>query len=343
MSNPLFKKKGSTVWWCRIPNPNGGRHLRESTGHRDRTAALAEWRRLCRESVVGADSAKDSPALHVAVDAFLEERKRAGKAAGTLDCYTKKARHVTRVLGRLTPLNAIAAVEVDHYITTRLTENAARSSIAKELVVLGGSLRHARRRKEYAHPVDEVMPVEFSPKYKPKDRALSLGDVDALIGALPPKRGAVVAFICATSATYPSEVAPLRPGDIDRWMVHLRGTKRETRDRFVPVPDFGRRWLAFAKKHLPFEPWTNIRRDLHDACEAIGIDACSPNDLRRTFGHLLRAKGFEPHLIGAMMGHADSRMAERVYAKLRPKDLAKLLRRGPAGGQTRAKASKTAA
>lgn len=377
MSDPLFKKKGSSVWWCRIPNPSGGRHLRESTGQRDRTAALAEWRRKCRESVVGPNPAKDCPPLFAAVDAFLEERKRAGKAAGTIDSYTKKGRHVVRVLGPLTPLNSITAVEVDSFIDTRLKENAARSSVAKELVVLGGALRHARRRKEYAHPVDEVMPVEFSPGYKPKDRVLTVAEVEALFGVLLPKRAAVVAFIVATGATYPSEVAPIRDGDLDGVTIRLRGTKRETRDRLVPVPMHARRWLALAKKSTPFEPWTNIRGDLHDAARLLSMcaecrlarlawarheegatrpskdpcDACSkatpfeplsPNDLRRTFGHMLRALGHPPHLIGLAMGHRDSRMAERVYAKLKPQDLAKLLFRGPAGGQPRQRAAKTA-
>jgi len=39
---------------------------------------------------------------------------------------------------------------------------------------------------------------------------------------------------------------------------------------------------------------------------------CSPNDLRRTYATWLRAQGVEPQLIGAAMGHRDSRMVERV-------------------------------
>jgi hypothetical protein len=47
-----------------------------------------------------------------------------------------------------------------------------------------------------------------------------------------------------------------------------------------------------------------------------GIERCSPNDLRRTFATWMRADGVPPNLIGSMMGHADSRMVERVYARL---------------------------
>lgn len=35
----------------------------------------------------------------------------------------------------------------------------------------------------------------------------------------------------------------------------------------------------------------------------------------------MRADGVPPHLIGAMMGHADSRMVERVYGRLPLPDL----------------------
>ncbi len=35
----------------------------------------------------------------------------------------------------------------------------------------------------------------------------------------------------------------------------------------------------------------------------------------------MRADGVQPHLIGAMMGHSDSRMVERVYGRLPINDL----------------------
>jgi integrase len=173
------------------------------------------------------------------------------------------------------------------------------------------------------------MPLDFSPKYKPRTRALAVWEVDKLIAALPAPSAVVVAFIVSTGATCPSEVEPFDPKrDIQGQLVHLRGTKRETRDRWVPVPSWARRWFAMARKTtLPRR--TNLRRDIIDACEAAGLERCSPNDLRRTFGHQLRARGVEPHLIAVMMGHTDSRMAERVYARLRPEELASLLRGKP--------------
>ena len=74
-----------------------------------------------------------------------------------------------------------------------------------------------------------------------------------------------------------------------------------------------------------FSAWSNVRRDLADACAKLGIEPVTPNDLRRTLGTWLRADGVEPQLIGAMMGHADSRMVERVYGRLPTDALGKLI------------------
>jgi hypothetical protein len=46
---------------------------------------------------------------------------------------------------------------------------------------------------------------------------------------------------------------------------------------------------------------------------------------RRTCATWLRAAGTPPHLIAPLMGHADSRMVERVYGRLEPSALAQLI------------------
>lgn len=205
--------------------------------------------------------------------------------------------------------------------------SSCRATNEKELSTLRGTLKLARRRGEYPHAVEAVMPLDFSPKYKPKTRALSQGEIQKVARELPAKRAALFLFLIATGATYPSEVAKLRKSDIDtqRNMVLLRGTKRDARHRWVPVVSYAREWLKSSLAYVPFESWSNVRRDLHIACDKAGVAHCSPNDLRRTFGKLLRAHGVQPQLIGSAMGHTDSRMVERVYGRLAPEQLAHLL------------------
>ncbi len=107
----------------------------------------------------------------------------------------------------------------------------------------------------------------------------------------------------------------------------LRGTKTELAARTVPIVGAGHDLLAhvltFAQGEagLLFRPWVNSRRDLTQACERAGIPAVSPNDLRRTFGTWLRLHGVGPHFIGVGMGHADSRMVQRVYGRMPEENL----------------------
>jgi integrase len=330
----LFKKPGSSVWWAFLPREGAGRMPRASTGQRDDKAAH-QWY-LDRVRSPAGQASKDETTLSEALKRRHAERRAAGRAAGTLDCIEKKGRQLLRVLGKDTPLSRVDARTVDEYVSTRLAEltyaddsprPGARSTIYKELVTLRGAMKLARRQEYACRAVEEVMPLDFSPEYKPKERALGLNEIESLLRALPVKRAAIVAFVLATGATYPSELVSLRKGDVDvtKWMVRLRGTKRATRDRKVPIVNFAREWVTQAMPYLPFEKWGNVRRDMHLACDTAGIARCSPNDLRRSMGTLLRAKGVEPSLIGTYLGHKDSRMVLRVYGRLAPEQLAHLL------------------
>jgi len=251
------------------------------------------------------------------------------------------------VLGSETLLSELTARKVDAYIATRLKETAERTTIAKELSALRGTIKLARRHEYDVKPVDELLPSDFSPRYKPKSRALSIGEIDRLLANLAPKRAALVELLLATGATFPSETQNLRRSDVNlkTYMVKIRGTKRETRERTVPVVGFARPWLDHAMTYFPFEPWANVRRDLHLACEKAKIAPCSPNDLRRSIASLMRARDVDPQLIAAFLGHTDSRMVERVYGRLAPEQLAHLLseRLGASQGPAKAKRGRNAA
>lgn len=145
---------------------------------------------------------------------------------------------------------------------------------------------------------------------------------------------AQIAFAVATSAET-SAILRARPEDIapDFSSCRVRGSKRETRDRIAPVLlPAQRTLLKFALENADggiggrlFSTWPNLRNDVAKVCEALGIERCSPNDWRRTYGTWLRAAGVEPQLIGAAMGHADSKMVERVYGRFTPDALAALV------------------
>jgi hypothetical protein len=155
-----------------------------------------------------------------------------------------------------------------------------------------------------------------------------LGKICATVAVL-----SMVAFIAATSAEW-GAVLRARHDDVDlaHWRVHVRGTKDAqkggNRDRVVPIVHLGHGYLLlFAMEHadgggvLLFRTKANLRRDLATACSRAGIGRLSPNDLRRTHAQWLRRGGVQPADLAPIMGHADSRMVERVYGKLRAVDL----------------------
>jgi len=116
----------------------------------------------------------------------------------------------------------------------------------------------------------------------------------------------------------------------------IRGSKNEHRWRTIPIVPAFKSYAERAAKAIPFEPWINVRRDLEVACTRAGVGEptkrnpkrrkVTPRDLRRSHAMALRAQGVEPHLIGKMLGHADSRMVERVYGRLPRESLAIALR-----------------
>jgi integrase len=341
----LFKRGDIYYGW--VPKRGGGVR-RVSTSCTDQRAASTRLKQLEREAVNPAVAAANAATTQGIVDDYFLSRKRIGRAEGTLH-------HAKTKLGHLVRLLPARVADIDHskvegYVDTRLKEWAAapvlnsrgtvvregrhirRTTIVKELRVLKAALRHAKKNGLFAGDPAAVIP-ELADDYTPGERVLTPWELIGLASVLKPRRMAVVAFAVATGCDF-SALWRARREDVreNASVVHIRGTKRKTRDRDVPIALANQRALvewALANGDGPdgllFSHWGNMRRELHEACVKLGIAHFSANDLRRTFGTWLREAGVEPQLIGAAMGHTDSRMVERVYGRLTTDALAKLL------------------
>lgn len=268
---------------------------------------------------------------------FNHEKDQAGHP---LPCTCEEGNCLTRRPLKLSELQPPHGAElVDQHIGwRRLT--VSDHSIGKELSVLRSVLKLAKRHGKFAGDLDEVLPIDFETGYKPIERWLPIAEVDGLVTQLhreSPDQGARVAFSLATGAEWAATENVL-DSDVGMEMVHLPGTKNETRDRTVPIVlPWQAELLEFALRHARgtegklFAPWSNRNRDIKLACERAGIPPCSPNDLRRTFATWLRAEGYAPHDIAVMMGHVDSRMVERIYGRLNPEQLSAIMQRAAPG------------
>jgi site-specific recombinase XerD len=360
----LFRKRDGGPWWAFVPNPIGKRKLRETTGLRDEHAAHAWYLERLRIPSLAEPTAAKKGKQRRLEDALVtriawlqaarekEDPTRKKLSKDTIDFYMRKSKRLVEGLGADTLLSAIGHEQIRSYIVDR-SKTVKATSIGKELTALSMAMRLARKDGIECPVFADIVPEDFQALYVPRKRWLSEEEVDRLLAVLAPKRAAVVAFIVATSATYPSEVAPVRPEHVKANVVHLLGTKRSSRNRYVHVPPHAHRFLKLALKHLGpsgFEPWTNVNGDLKDAVRLLSMcadcrkaslawarhevgatkpskepcRACkasrafatlSPNDLRRTFAQWLVRSGVPHELTYPMMGHNSPRMLEQVYGK----------------------------
>jgi integrase len=313
----LYKR--DRIWWYQF---RGGRY---STHCTDKKAAELEAREIERRVADPAYRAANKATLADVYPDFIAQQHQRGRSKGTLKMYETHLAHLGRVLGEAAPLASLDAARLDRYVGTRHGEGAKSTTIHKELTSLRGMLKMARRHKLYPFALEEVMPLVDGAS-EPGTRHLTAQQVPKLLAKLQPKRAAFVAFIVATGADL-SSVETAQKGDIDlaAGTVLVRGTKTNHRWRTVPILKPFAKLAERAAKGLPFEPWGNVRRDLEVACRRAKVPRVTPRDLRRTHGSILRQLGVEPHLIGKMLGHADSRMVEKVYGQLPADALGKLM------------------
>ncbi len=324
------------IYWVSYYDACARSTVRCSARVTERAAAIAIGARLERDAADPDGAAAASATLAAALDAVIAEYDQlvteGRKAAPTAAFYERRARQVLRMIasGILPPLlTDLRARHVDMMIDHRRAEGSSRSTIAKDLIVVRLALKLAKRRGMWTGDVDAVLPHRFGVDYQPVARWLTPVEIWAMLPHLRIDRAPWVAYAIATGANL-SETAKATRADVRGDVVHLRGTKRATRDRHVPIVYPWQRALLDLALSYPgartwFAPWPNMGRDLRIACERAGIPRCSSNDLRRTFGTWMRAAGAPLELLAPAMGHADTRMVERVYARLDVTQLASLL------------------
>jgi len=325
-------KRGKYYWasWT-----EGGKTCRKSTHKTDRKAAdlvASRWQReqADPERAEGADTRFED-----AVNRFLDSKRNADKAKGTISMYEDKCKVLVRHIGADTPIRKVTARRVDDFISDRKNEPVivdeqgkplrlvTQNTIHKELVALRGVLKLARRRREYPWEPRDVLPIGFSPKYTPRNCSITIEQAQAVLSELGKHRAAHVAFIVATTARRSEARNQLRkdilPGG--QMIVRLRGTKTEGADREVPVTPFTRPLLDFAVLHGDgkggrlLSHWASLTRDLERACKRAGVPKVTPNDLRRTISTWLIEGGVANHIVAKLLGHKDTTMVDRVYGR----------------------------
>lgn len=325
-----LRKRGDT-WHVR--GTVAGLWVEQTTGLTDRRAAEAFARDLERDLADPAGRARragKATTLQAAVDLTIARYERDAakgkRSPDTVAFYRKKFGQLLRTLGQNTSLATIDVATVRRHVDARREEGMSEHTIVKEVTALRVALATARDAGLWAGDIEALVPSDLSTDYVPATRALSVVEVQRLLAACSPARAAWVAYMVGAGAEKRA-AERARRADLDRAaaLVHVRGTKRESRDRHVPVilPEC-QHLLDLAWEHgageggLLLSPWPNLWRDLQAACDRAGVDPCSSHDLRRTFAHWHLAAGFSFDDVARALGHANTAMLHKVYGKLPP-------------------------
>jgi integrase len=329
-----LRQRGS-IWYATVYLD--GKPCERSTGCTDKPAAravLAQWEREAADP----DRAAAAATLNDALTLLLEDRQarvaNGDGSAETVTFYRKKAGHLVRVMGHDFRIALLKdAAPVWRYIDTRRSEGMLDTSIEREVTTLRAALRLAKERGLWRGDIDGIIPDTFDPAYKPKERSPTRDEVLRLFPKLLPDAAAAVAFILATSAEDAALHRALRedlPDDLDgaNIRVHVRGSKNDRRDREVPVvTDEQRLLLAHTAKHAQgvdgklFRSLGNLRHELLAASKKAGIEHLSPHALRKAAGQWLIDLGMPLELVSRVLGHADTRITETVYARVKDEDV----------------------
>lgn len=339
MVGKLQKRKGTRNWVFRFKDQDG-RWTWKSTGTTNRRKAEAMRREFSKDLILEADRAQDQTTypLESALQQMLADCRRHNLSSGTLDMYDCKARHLTRVLGAESDINSLTLVTVNSYIDIRLGEGASHHTLHKELVTLGKTLRLMKRMGHYqGHPKD-ILPEKFGQGYVPKKRHLTEEEFVKLVPMLPAHRRTMIETIVALGLRK-GEAERMRASDIDfdRKLILIRGTKTKKSMRTIPIGSDQEAVLKRAIEEKPegrdelFARWGNMHRGLRLASKKAKIEPVSANDLRRTFATWRINRGFTPSVVGALMGHVDGSMVERVYGQRNADTLREAMECSPEG------------
>lgn len=362
----VFKAKGAQTYKLRVDHPDG-RHATLSTGCRDEEDArdveaivdrwrgkkgkkyarpdvldaLIEKRVTLRDAVEAYNDAELEELLAAhppigidlapEIDAWIADKKK-GKGAGQADTYEKQLRVLFP--GATLPLSLFTRREVwarlDALKVETPTKNryrAAVSSFAKYLV------------KREVIDRNFVRDIEGFGENDPRLVYYEIDDARRLIAAMPQPYAAMsalaVGFCMEWTALDQAIVSDLAL-DATPIVARVRGTKRSTRARFVPlVPEL--RWTLdyirpALEEKLPTAPildgiteWRaiDVQRAAAKALKitAVGEDDFGPHsihDWRQTHGVALLRWGYSEQIVADHEGHIDTTMVRRKYGRFRP-------------------------
>lgn len=319
--------KVGIIWHCWFYVD--GRRVKRTTHCTDRRAAEAVGRRLEQEAADPSSAAASRSRLEEALGEVISlrrEQARAGqRSADTVTFYEDKAAVLVSQLGADLSIDKLqpprGARILDGYVTAR-RRTVADQTIYKELVVLRAALKLQKRHGHWHGDLDAVFP-QISGSSPAGRRFVKPSQLDELLHQLDHDDAARCAFMVGSGAELRATARAL---DVDVELlgrlpqVLLRGTKRKSRQRSVPlVAAWQKQLVEYSLRHargrgglLFMDDANGFAHRLRYGAKRCGLEL-SANDLRRTYSTWLLAAGAPMEIVAPTLGHKGTKMLERIY------------------------------
>jgi integrase len=251
-------------------------------------------------------------------DAYQRDKQEKASHQRMLDAW----KALKTVFGHLRP-DQISRELCRSYITKRRALGRGNGTIGKELSVLRSALRWHDRQTPAV--------IELPPKPAPRERHLGRTEFAKLLekaDAFHVQLFIVLALSTAARATAILELTWDRV-DLARGIIKLAtGSDGEGRKgrATVPITETAKPWLEKAKEAAMTDfviewggkPVKSIKKGFGRAAQRAGLDDVSPHVLRHTAAVWMAENGVSMDQIAQYLGHSDSRITERVYARFSP-------------------------
>jgi integrase len=206
-------------------------------------------------------------------------------------------------------------------------------SVRKALSILRAALRWAEKKTL----IDKAPHIWLPLAPPPKDRRLTRDEFTRLATECTAPHLIAWLWLARYTAARAGALLSLRweQVDFEGRRIHLGGAGRQKRRAVVPMhPDLAlclAIWKDATSSGYVIEfggkPVKSIKRSFRAACDRAGLDkAVTPHTLRHTAASWMAEAGIPMSEIAAVLGHSDSRVTEKVYAKFSPTYLQRAVR-----------------
>jgi integrase len=258
------------------------------------------------------------------VESYLADKDKTAVRAVDLRGAWKQARDT---FAHLRP-DQITRTVCRQYRDMRYAAGRKPNTVRKELEVVRAALNWHKRADKAVFELPSPPPA--------KERFLTKEEARRLLKGA--RRFAHVrAFIALSLTTAARQSALLELTwdrvDFDRGLIRLPLGVASDEDRkrraVVPMNRRARRYLRVLKAGATCNhviEWgghrvLSIKKGFRAACDRAGIEGVTPHILRHTAASWMAMAGVPMFEISRMLGHSDTRVTERVYAKLSPEHL----------------------